>query len=387
MGGQNSLSSSKRKSRGGSLLIIRGLAIFLCLILLFLSCGTFSIWAARLDTAIDTRSKLAADYRPWPDLGIAPLASQVLEDIARDRGTDPERLKTIIPLGESIWNGSTAVEDSAAPTPTASPSASTSPTLTQTATMTSTPNPSHSPTATSTMTATATMTMTATPTSTPTATSTPTMTPTPTHTFTSTATQTPTPTVTPTATQTPTETRTPTASNTPLPTSTPSPTATASCWGDPPPGGLNLGTPDGAFLTLSCGQSYIVDLGGNPIVTHAGYDLVYYERFASGLLYVDSVVVAVCTDAACTTRYTVFNWGNGSLDMNTNLGSNGYTPGEPDNTNIPLSVLYGSWPYQSGIAIDVDAVAPGGTYRYVRITSPAGGDFDGSEVDALEVLP
>jgi hypothetical protein len=150
---------------------------------------------------------------------------------------------------------------------------------------------------------------------------------------------------------------------------------------------LNLGVPDGAFLTLSCGQSYIVDLGGNPIVTHIGYDLVLFERSTPSGVNMDWVVVQVCPDAACSTRYTVFNWGNGSLDLNTNLGAAGYTPGEPDNNIIPFSAFFGILPYQTGYTIDVDAVAPGGTYRYVRIFSPVGGDSDGSEIDALQVLP
>jgi hypothetical protein len=72
------------------------------------------------------------------------------------------------------------------------------------------------------------------------------------------------------------------------------------------------------------------------------------------------------------------------IDTNTNIGVLGYSPGEPDNQVIPQSVLYGV-PLQTGITIDVDAVAPAGTYRYVRLTSPT--SVDGSEVDALEVLP
>jgi hypothetical protein len=129
-------------------------------------------------------------------------------------------------------------------------------------------------------------------------------------------------------------------------------------------------------------------MSGNPVVTHSGYDLVYYERPAgvSGI-YMDAVIVEVCTDATCSTSYTVFNWGNGALDSNTNIGAAGYSPGEPDNASIPESALYGSSPLQVGITIDVDAVAPAGTYAYIRITSPSGGDSDGSEIDSLEVLP
>jgi hypothetical protein len=132
-----------------------------------------------------------------------------------------------------------------------------------------------------------------------------------------------------------------------------------------------------------------VDLSTSPIVTHAGYDLVYYERYTSAVpgIYMDSVRVEVCTDAVCSTSYTVFNWGDGTPDGNTNVGAAGYSPGEPDNGAIPEAVLYGTPPLQVGVAIDVDAVAPGGSYGYIRITSLSGGDSDGSEVDALEILP
>ena len=148
-----------------------------------------------------------------------------------------------------------------------------------------------------------------------------------------------------------------------------------------------MGSPDGAYLTLGCGQTYIVDLGGNPIITHAGYDIVYYERLSSGNVLMDTVTVAVCTDPACSTKYLVFHWGDGALDTNTNIGAAGYTPGEPDNALIPPSALYGSSPYQTGITIDVDAVAPSGTYRFISIHSFGGGDWLGAEIDAIEVLP
>jgi hypothetical protein len=155
-----------------------------------------------------------------------------------------------------------------------------------------------------------------------------------------------------------------------------------------PPGGLNIGSPDGIYLTLACSQSYIVDLSASPILTQPGYDLVYYERYAPAVpgIYMDSVRVEVCTDAVCSVSYPVFDWGDGAVDLNTNVGAAGYTPGEPDNDSIPESALYGVPPLRVGITIDIDAVAPSGMYRYVRLTSPGGGSSDGSEIDALEIL-
>jgi hypothetical protein len=101
----------------------------------------------------------------------------------------------------------------------------------------------------------------------------------------------------------------------------------------------------------------------------------------------DAVIVEVCTDAVCSVSYTVFNWGDGAIDGNTSVGAAGYTPGEPDNDGIPEAVLYGTPPLRVGIEIDVDPVAPPGVYPYVRLTSPSGGASDGSEIDALQVLP
>jgi hypothetical protein len=392
MDGTTARSRSTGKDHNRIKRVVQGLAVFLLLVLLFLTCGWFSLWAAPLDLSADTRSKLTGDYQPWPDLNFEPLDPAIIMEIAHDTGVSDSDLRILNDGGSSFWEipdvtstTNPAVEQTA--TLSAVTSTASSSTLTPMSTLTLTPDPSQSPTATVTDTATPTATSTATITATATMTATPTASLTPTHTQAPTLTHTPTATQTPTVTITPTVTLTPIPSETPIPTNTPIPTATASCWGDDPPGGLNLGAPDGAFLTLACGQSYVVDLGSNPIVTQAGYDFVYYERLAFDIIYMDSVIVEVCTDADCSTGYTVFDWGNGSLDTNTNIGASGYTPGEPDNTTIPVDDLYGSWPYPTGIAIDVDAVAPGGTYRYVRISSPVGGDSDGSEIDALQVLP
>ncbi len=361
-------------------LVIWGLVIFLFLVFLFSSCGWISLLVAPINASADTQSKLRANYGSWPALQFERLDEAIILEIVRDEGWSdavyPETLS-----GRSFWgpasSGTQTPQPEGGVTPTLSPMPSTTPTLTRTIT----PNPSYSPTPSATMTVTSTVS----PTLTNTATSTPTSTSTNTQTATATATSTATQTAT--LTSTPTITQTPTPSTTPTPSNTPPPTATGSCWGDPPPGGLNVGAPDGAFLTLACGTSFIFDLGGDPIVTHPGYDFVYYERLSGGVIFMDAVAIAVCTDSSCSTRYPVFRWGDGALDMNTNIGGAGYTPGEPDNAEIPISDLYGSWPYQTGITIDVDAVAPGGTYRYVAIRSLAVGDMDGAEVDSIQVLP
>lgn len=119
------------------------------------------------------------------------------------------------------------------------------------------------------------------------------------------------------------------------------------------------------------------------------YDLVYYEQEnPPTYISLDWVIVEISTSSTGP-WIQVFNWGDGSVDTNTNIGAAGYgSGGEDDNLNIPIGVLHGS-PIQTGIAIDVDAV-PGvspGNYRWVRLYSPLLGNNDGSEVDAVEVLP
>jgi len=113
------------------------------------------------------------------------------------------------------------------------------------------------------------------------------------------------------------------------------------------------------------------------------YDLVYYERDTGSSIMLDWVIVDVCADSSCSTAYTAFYWGNATADFNTNIGALGYGPPESDNQLIPSTDLWGS----TGIAIDVDAVAPAGAYQWIRIQSPLGGSNDPAEVDALEVLP
>jgi hypothetical protein len=69
--------------------------------------------------------------------------------------------------------------------------------------------------------------------------------------------------------------------------------------------------------------------------------------------------------------------------MDFNILPNPQVPQETDQRDIPTSALYNG----TGIAIDVDAIAPPGTYSYIRFTAPAG-DSDGqTEIDAAEVLP
>jgi hypothetical protein len=118
----------------------------------------------------------------------------------------------------------------------------------------------------------------------------------------------------------------------------------------------------------------------------ASYDLVYYERPApaGNGIFLDWMIVQIGDG---TNWYTVFNWGDNIADTNSNMDfnilPNPQVPEETDQRTIPNSALYPP----TGIAIDVDAIVPPGTYTQIRFVAPPG-DADGqTEIDAVEVLP
>lgn len=181
------------------------------------------------------------------------------------------------------------------------------------------------------------------------------------------------PTLTMTLTSEATATFTPTATQTPVVIPTDS---------TPP----EIGTsPDGVVYTLSSGGS--LTLGINLIANGDGsFDLVYYERPSPGGtgIFLDWVIVEIGNG---TNWYTIFNWGNNIADTNSNMDFNSLpnpqVPEETDQRDIPTSALYNG----SGVAIDVDAIVPSGTYSYIRFTAPVGDADNQMEIDAVEVLP
>lgn len=97
--------------------------------------------------------------------------------------------------------------------------------------------------------------------------------------------------------------------------------------------------------------------------------------------------VDVCESQPCT-WITVFNWGDGIPDSNTNVASYA-AGGEDDNESIPGAALQCANGYCTGITIDVDpfGVPPAG-FRYLRIRSPLNWpNNDGAQVDSIDVLP
>jgi hypothetical protein len=100
------------------------------------------------------------------------------------------------------------------------------------------------------------------------------------------------------------------------------------------------------------------------------------------------VQIDVCGDP-CSSWVTVFNWGDGIPDNNTNVASYA-AGGEDDNEAIPGTALQCNNGYCTGITIDVDAIGPvpPGGYRYLRVWSPINWpDNDSAEVDAVEIVP
>lgn len=167
------------------------------------------------------------------------------------------------------------------------------------------------------------------------------------------------------------------------------------------PGEPNIGPPDGFLREVFCNSAFIVDLGATPINTSgdAAFDFAYYEQgqpdppTSTTSILLDWVVIEVASDLSGP-WYQVFYWGDAITDTNTSLGQAGVGPNtsaplgqETDNENVGIANLYGTLPYKTGIAIDVDAVAPSGTYRYVRFYVPPGGGNDVMQVDAIEILP
>ena len=402
----------------------------------------------------EVSSRLYATYAPWERVVLAPVSTEIIQDLPEwqdqtiDEITEPGVLwvePTPLPpvaevpipeptQGYQATSTSLALLPSEAETATPSPTATATlffywPTLTHTPTFnttatlndvfsgtqtpsttpsrTATPSPTRtltptfiiSPTPTRTPTPSHTPTETEVDASTPTNTLPPSITPTPTRTHTPTSTSfddpTNTPTYTPTITLIPTVTRTPTITPTPTPTQPP-------CGGNIPPGEPDIGLPDGSFASLPCGGLLILDLpalGYNAIdlsVPDSGYDLVFYERKLPpqdrDLIELDWVNVAIGPgpSGSCATSdwYMGFNWGDGVVTNNGHLGSS--FP-EIDNQEIPLSALWGVYPLQTGIAIDLDSSSldiPAGLYPCIRIISPFNyPDNDPSEVDALQLLP
>jgi hypothetical protein len=187
-------------------------------------------------------------------------------------------------------------------------------------------------------------------------------------------------------------------------------TSTGQCAGVYPSGEPNIGPPnddpndslDNNFTSarIACGVGMTLDLGTTITTGHPGPDLIYHEmQGVAGVdpppppyyIYMDLIQVQIGSTPGGP-WFTVFEWGDGIVDTNTNIGAT-YPDGgaSSDNLKIDNPPLIGP----AGIQIDVDNLPPGlpslpaGSYQYIRLFSPTSGGpgTDGPEVDSIEIVP
>jgi hypothetical protein len=116
--------------------------------------------------------------------------------------------------------------------------------------------------------------------------------------------------------------------------------------------------------------------------------VVLYEKeeaSAAGKIHLGAVKIEVY-DQMTAAWYTIYNWGDGAADSNASY-NNGNS--EPDGFPVDKSLLYGTLPLNTGIAIDIDTlvIAQGGTVgdsiTIIRVTSLSNANC---EVDSLQML-
>jgi hypothetical protein len=353
------------------------------ILLILFGCGQLALASVQPPAIEGPLTKMQADYLVWDFTEFQPVTAGILDEIRKDRsryayGAPP----AIVLVPGVVWPTQQAAQQEATPLPPApteqifsTPPATpvTQPTVTEAVLPSATQWRYIPPTATNPLPPENTKTPAATSTAAPTLTFTLTHTPAPTLTFTLTHTLAPTLTFTPTF----------------IPTETVTLTATTA-----PPNHVNIGPPDGHIENIPAGAQIIIDLvalTGSPLDTSIpdSYDdLVFYEyEISTGIIMLDHVVLQVgpgpSGSCGSSTWTTVFDWGDGNASNNGQLG--GLYPGEIDNQSIPFANLYlGS---TTGIAIDTDALAAPGIYPCLRVYSPATGNGDAAQVDAIEILP
>jgi hypothetical protein len=191
-----------------------------------------------------------------------------------------------------------------------------------------------------------------------------------------------------TGTQTGTATITSTPSATGTSTVTSTPTTTGTVTNTPSPVEPNFGPPDGEATTLTNGSSVSFSLSGFVLDGNSSWDVAYYEKedtTTPGQILLGAVRIEIF-DQTTATWYTVYEWGDGIADTNASF-NNGNS--EPDGFPVNKSLLYGTPPLNTGIAIDLDtpALAQGASIGdsivWIRITSLSSLHCD---IDAIQML-
>ncbi|HAV76977.1 MAG TPA: hypothetical protein DCX53_06440 [Anaerolineae bacterium] len=172
-----------------------------------------------------------------------------------------------------------------------------------------------------------------------------------------------------------------------------------------PNNGNNSATDTNTLITQigTTGDTFYYNLPANGTITlninliangDTNPDLVFYEYEvpATGNVYLDLVIIRISSDG--TNWFDIFNWGDQLRDMNTNMDFTFLPPPtnvplpppeEQDERDIPTSLFY---PYPGwGVAIDIDAIVPPGTYSWIQFYAPPDGNDNKTEIDAIEILP
>jgi hypothetical protein len=90
-------------------------------------------------------------------------------------------------------------------------------------------------------------------------------------------------------------------------------------------------------------------------------------------------------DGTAGSWVTIFAYGAGVYGNSSIAGCP-----EIDNTDIPHDCGSATLINGTGVGIDIDGIAgitPGTNYNYIRIISPGNGGSDGSDVDAIQIIP
>ena len=123
--------------------------------------------------------------------------------------------------------------------------------------------------------------------------------------------------------------------------------------------------------------------------THPGYDLVYYEwpQGANPGIWMDAVILQLGDGR---NWFTILNWGDNMVDTNASMNMSTIgASAETDNLVVDATYMYDL----TGVELELDGVVPNGSYKYIRVISPAAPQDgpapngpDGVEIDAFYII-
>jgi hypothetical protein len=153
------------------------------------------------------------------------------------------------------------------------------------------------------------------------------------------------------------------------------------------------GTPDSNASNIPNGSYVVINLGSDQIQVVGSsevnlYDMVYYQSPAGSGILMDQVIIAISQNSNGGDYYTVFYWGDGTADLNSNVGAVTVATGtENDNQSISTAYLYGT----TGVAINIEGTVlstpPVGWYQYVVIIVPNTGVDGNADIGDIQIIP